>query len=164
MVQFFGKYRGTVVANVDPMLLGRVQVAVPEVLGSGRLSWAVPCMPFAGPGVGFFAVPPVGAGVWVEFEAGDPDYPILAGGMWGTGQSPAPGPPEIKVWKTDCITITLSDLPGDGGLTIEVAPPAVPAAMTLSITASGIELINGANKISLSTASVSVNDGALEVI
>ncbi|HEY7430141.1 MAG TPA: phage baseplate assembly protein V [Streptosporangiaceae bacterium] len=163
MRQFFGKYRGTVVANVDPRLRGRVQVSVPEVLGQGQLSWAEPCVPYAGQGVGLFAVPPVGATVWVEFEAGDPDYPIVSGGLWGSGQQPAPGMPEVKVLKTDCITITLSDVPGDGGLSIEVGPPAVPSVMKLTITAAGIELVNGANKISLSPASVSVNDGALEV-
>lgn len=73
------------VNNVDPMLLGRVQVSVPEVLGPGRLSWAVP---YAGDGVGFFAVPPVGAAAWVEFEAGDPDYPILAAACGAPGRAP----------------------------------------------------------------------------
>ena len=83
MTQFFGKYRGKVENNIDPMMLGRVQVSVPAVLGSGQLSWAMPCAPFAGPGVGLFTVPPVGANVWVEFEAGDPDYPIWSGCFWG---------------------------------------------------------------------------------
>ena len=49
--QFFGKYRGKAVNNVDPLKLGRLQVEAPAVLGSGRLSWALPCVPFAGPGV-----------------------------------------------------------------------------------------------------------------
>jgi hypothetical protein len=159
----FGKYRGTVVHNIDPSLLGRVQVSVPEVFGLGKLNWATPCVPYGGDQVGMFFVPPVGAAVWVEFEAGDPDYPILAGYLWGTGQPPAPGPPEIKVLKTEAISITLSDLSGGGGLTIEVGPPAVPTTMKLSITSAGIELVNGANKIALTGSSVSINDGALEV-
>ena len=29
-------------------------------------------------------VPPIGAGVWIEFEQGDPDYPIWTGGFWGS--------------------------------------------------------------------------------
>ena len=70
-------------------MLGRVQVSVPAVLGDGRLSWAMPCVPYAGSQVGFFAIPPVGANVWVEFEGGDPDYPIWSGCFWGTGEVPA---------------------------------------------------------------------------
>ena len=88
MTQFFGKYRGTVANNIDPQMMGRVQVSVPSVLGEGQLSWAMPCVPYAGSGVGFFAIPPNGANVWVEFEAGDPDYPIWSGCFWGMGEAP----------------------------------------------------------------------------
>ena len=164
-MSFYGKYRGKVENNVDPLQRGRVQVSVPAVLGDGRLSWAEPCVPFAGDRVGFFAVPPVGANVWVEFEAGDPERPILGGCFWQSGQLPAdPAVADVKVWRTGAITVTASDLPGAGGLTIEVGPPAVSVAMKISCTASGIELSIGASKIVLSAASVSVNDGALEVV
>jgi hypothetical protein len=162
---FFGKYRGVVASNVDPLLLGRVQVSVPAVLGPGQLSWAMPCSPFAGAQVGFFAIPPIGANVWVEFEAGDPDYPILAGCFWAAGEVPAsPAVPDVKVWKTKSITLTLSDVPGAGGFTLEVASPAVPGALKIVCNASGIELVNGSSSVKLSPASVSVNKGALEVI
>ncbi len=165
MTPFFGKYRGKVENNVDPMLLGRVQVSVPAVLGDGTLSWAMPCVPYAGSGVGLFAIPPVGAGVWVEFEGGDTDYPIWSGCFWGVGEVPAsPALPQMKVLKTDAITLTLSDLPGGGGLTIEVGPPAVPTPLKIVLNASGIELTNSAASVKLTPASVSVNNGALEVI
>lgn len=160
---WFGKYRGSVVNNVDPMQRGRVQVSVPAVLGDGRLSWAEACVPYAGDGVGLFAVPPVGANIWVEFEGGDPAYPILAGCFWGAGQAPGTGLPTTKVLATDGVTLTLEDLPGAGGLTIEVGSPAVSVPMTISCTSSGIELSIGAAKLVLSPSSVSVNDGALEV-
>lgn len=161
---FFGKYRGTVAGNLDPLQQGRVQVSVPAVLGDGRLSWATPCVPYAGDKVGLFAVPPVGANVWVEFEGGDPAYPILAGCFWGAGQAPGDGLPTTKILKTDGVTVTATDLPGAGGLTVDVAPPAVPVAMTIACTSAGIELRIGASKLVLSATSVSVNDGALEVI
>lgn len=165
MSMFFGKYRGTVANNIDPMQQGRVQVRCPAVLGDGRLSWAMPCSPYAGDDVGFFAVPPNGANVWVEFEAGDPDYPIWSGGFWGTGQVPAsPALPTMKVLKTDGLTLTINDLPGKGGVTLEVAPPVVATPLKISLTAAGIELSNGMANVKLSPASVSVNDGALEVI
>ena len=165
MPTFYGKYRGQVLNNIDPMLLGRVQVSVPAVFGQGSLSWAMPCAPFAGSSAGFFAVPKVGANVWVEFEGGDPDFPIYSGGFWGVGEVPAQPPvPQVHVIKTESITITMSDLPGAGGLTIEVNPPAVATPLKLVFNASGIELSNGAANIKLTPASVSVNNGALEVI
>jgi hypothetical protein len=163
-VVFHGKYRGTVANNLDPMQLGRVQVSVPAVLGDGQLSWALPCVPYAGDGVGLFAVPPVGANVWVEFEGGDPAYPILAGCFWASGQTPGSGLPTTKVLKTDGVTLTLDDLSGAGGLTIDIASPAVPVAMKIACTSSGIELSMGSQKILLSNSSVSVNNGALEVM
>ena len=162
---FFGKYRGTVANNVDPMMQGRVQVSVPAVLGDGRLAWAMPCVPYAGRGVGLFAVPPVGANVWVEFEAGNPDAPIVAGCFWDTGEAPAqPAIPHMKVLKTDGIKLQLSDVPGGGGLTIEVSPPVVTTPMKLVCDATGIALTNAKASVKLTPVSVSVNDGALEVI
>jgi hypothetical protein len=165
MSQFFGKYRGKVENNIDPLQLGRIQVSVPAVLGDGRLSWAMPCVPFAGSGVGFFAIPPVGANVWVEFEGGDPDYPIWSGCFWGVGEVPVlPALAQIKVFKTDGITLTLSDLPGVGGFTLEVNPPVVATPLKLVFNVAGIELSNGAASVKLTPISVSVNNGALEVI
>ena len=165
MSPFYGKYRGTVENNIDPLMLGRIQVSAPAVLGDTTLAWAMPCVPYAGSGVGLFLIPPVGANVWVEFEGGDPDYPIWTGCFWGVGEAPAtPAIPQMKVLKTDGITLTLSDLPGAGGLTIEVNPPVVATPLKLVFDATGIELSNGVAKIKLTPASVSVNDGALEVI
>ena len=165
MSTFFGKYRGTVANNVDPLFQGRLQVKVPSVLGDGQMSWAMPCTPYAGSQVGFFAVPPVGANVWVEFEAGDPDFPIWGGCFWGKGEVPAsPAIADKKVFKTGSVTLEFSDIPGAGGLTIEVAPPAVTSQLKIVLNSSGIELSNGSSSIKLSAASVSVNNGALEVI
>jgi uncharacterized protein involved in type VI secretion and phage assembly len=81
MTQFYGKYRGHVENNMDPMQLGRIQVLVPAVSGM-TTSWALPCTPYAAPQAGFLFLPPVGALVWIEFEAGDPDHPIWSGCFW----------------------------------------------------------------------------------
>lgn len=163
---YYGKYRGKVAANIDPLSMGRLQVDCPVVLGSGRLSWAMPSVPFAGPGVGLFLIPPTGADVWVEFEGGDPDFPIWTGCFWGKASDvPArPAVAQTKLLKTDGLTLTVNDLPGGGGVTLEVSPPVVTAPLKISLTSSGIELSNAAASIKLSTVSVSVNDGALEVI
>jgi hypothetical protein len=161
---FYGKYRGKVEQNVDPLQLGRLQVSVPAVLGSGRMSWAMPCVPYAGSQVGLFALPPLGANLWVEFEGGDPDSPIWSGCFWGPGELPLPALAQIKFLRTEGVNLTLSDLPGAGGLTIEVGPPVVPTPLTISLTASGIELSNAASSVTLSPVSVSLNNGALEVL
>jgi len=161
MTEYFGKYRGTVANNIDPMQQGRIQVSVPSVLGGGQLSWAMPCVPYAGSGVGLFLIPPVDANIWVEFEAGDPDHPIWSGCFWGIGEVPAlPAIAEMKVLKTDTCTITLNDLPGVGGVTIETM-----TGMKIVMTATGLEIDNGqGGSIKMTGPQVSVNNGGLEVI
>jgi uncharacterized protein involved in type VI secretion and phage assembly len=161
MTQFYGKYRGTVANNLDPMQQGRIQVRVPAVLGEGQMSWAMPCAPYAGSGVGFFAIPPVGANIWVEFEGGDPDYPIWSGCFWGTGEVPAtPAVAEMKVFKTDSCTITLNDLPGVGGVTIETV-----SGMKIVLSTTGLEIDNGqGGSIKMTGPQVSVNNGGLDVV
>ena len=158
---YFGKYRGKVVNNIDPMQSGRIQVSVPSVLGEGRMSWAMPCAPYGGAGVGMFTIPPIDANVWVEFEEGNTDYPIWSGCFWGTGECPAsPALAEMKVLKTDAATITINDLPGVGGIKIETT-----TGMKIEINAMGIEINNGQGaSIKLNGPKVSLNDQALEVI
>ncbi len=165
MPNYFGKYRGKVENNLDPMMLGRVQVSVPAVLGEGSLSWAMPCVPYAGSGVGFFMIPPVDANVWVEFEGGDIDYPIWSGCFWGIGEVPAtPAVPQMKVIKLDSITLTLSELPGIGGVTLEVSPPSVGLPLKMTFDVNGIKLEAGPlGTVELTPAGVKVNSGALEV-
>lgn len=160
MTDFFGKYRGTVVNNTDPLQQGRIQVSVPSVLGDGQLSWAMPCVPYAGEGVGFFAIPPLGANIWVEFEGGNPEYPIWSGCFWGTGEVPAmPAIPFKKVLKTDTATITLDDTPGAGGITVETL-----SGMKIVFNVTGIEINNAqGSTMTFTGPQVSVNNGALEV-
>jgi uncharacterized protein involved in type VI secretion and phage assembly len=158
--RFYGKYRGKVTDNMDPLMQGRIRAKVPAVFGEEETGWALPCSPYAGSGVGFFFVPPVDSNVWIEFEGGDGDYPIWTGGFWGTGETPAmPGLPSTKIIKTDTATIKLDDLPGAGGITIETT-----TGLKIVMNVAGIELSNGAASVKLTPASVSVNNGALEVI
>jgi uncharacterized protein involved in type VI secretion and phage assembly len=158
---FYGKFRGVVTDNRDPLMLGRVRARVQDVLGDNDSGWALPSLPYAGNGVGLFLVPPVDASVWIEFEHGDPDYPIWTGCFWSQGELPAtPAVAEMKVLKTDAGTITINDLPGVGGITIETN-----AGMKIVINMQGIEINDGiGGKIKLIGPQVSINDGALEVI
>lgn len=113
--RFYGKYRGTVTDNNDPLKLGRIQALVPEVLGTMPTGWASPCTPFSGTMAGFFAIPLTGAGVWIEFEAGDPSRPIWVGGYWATGRVPtapqqAVPAPTTKLLRSDLnLVIALDD-------------------------------------------------------
>ena len=159
--RYFGKYRGIVTDNTDPLMQGRIRAQIPSVLGDEQTGWALPCSPYGGDGVGFFFIPPVGANVWIEFENGDLDFPIWVGCFWNTGKVPSSsGLPIMKVIKTDNTTITFDDTPGVGGITIETQN-----GLKIKMDVSGIELNNnGTMTIKLTPASVSVNDGALEVI
>jgi Type VI secretion system/phage-baseplate injector OB domain len=82
--RYWGKYRGMVIDNADPELRGRIMAVVTSVQGLTPLTWAMPCVPFAGLQAGIYAVPPVGSKVWIEFEHGDPNLPIWVGGFWGS--------------------------------------------------------------------------------
>jgi Type VI secretion system/phage-baseplate injector OB domain len=146
MEKFFGKYRGQVANNQDPLHLGRIQVKVPAIFGDGRNSWAMPCTPYAGVDVGFFAIPPVGTNVWVEFEEGDPDYPIWSGCFWGEDELPKNAkvaePEKVQVFRVKGITFTLSNLGDHKGLTIEVENPVVERPLKMVFNADGIEINN----------------------
>jgi uncharacterized protein involved in type VI secretion and phage assembly len=168
--RFFGKYRGTVVANVDPENLGRLMVSVPAVLGDVPSSWAVPCTPLAGPtgpAMGVYFVPPVGAGVWVEFEQGEPGRPIWVGCRWGSSSDiPSQamigllGSPSLILQSLGQNSLTISDAPGPaGGITLKTATGAM-----ISISDTGIIITNGQGAtINLVGPTVNVNSGALTV-
>ena len=157
---FYGKFRGVVSDNRDPLMLGRIRAKVQDVFGENESGWALPALPYAGDGVGLFLIPPTDASVWIEFEHGDPEYPIWSGCFWAQGEVPAsPAVAEMKVLKTKVATITLNDLPVAGGITIETS-----AGMKIVINTTGIEINNGQNaSIKLMGPQVSINGGALEV-
>jgi uncharacterized protein involved in type VI secretion and phage assembly len=166
--RFYGKYRGTVLNNVDPMQQGRILAVVPDVTGPLPSSWAMPCLPLAGINTGIFTVPPIGAGVWVEFEKGDPDYPVWVGGFWGsTAELPVMSravPPAISgitLQTTLKNGIVISDVPGPtGGILIQTTTGAM-----ISVSDTGIVISNGKGAIiNMTGPTVDINVGALTVI
>lgn len=166
--QFFGKYRGTVANNVDPMQMGRLQAIVPDVAGSIPTSWALPCLPMTGIQAGVFVVPAIGAAVWIEFEQGNPDYPIWTGGFWGSAaEVPAlalatpPALQSIVLQTMGQNTLMISDTPGPtGGFLLKTATGAM-----IAINDVGITISNGKGAtIVLAGPSVTINQGALAVI
>ncbi len=165
---YLGKYRGVVLNNVDPLQQGRLQLQVPDVAGLMPSSWAMPCVPLAGMNTGMFALPVIGSGVWVEFEQGDPDYPIWVGCFWGSAaEVPAlshmvpPAVPGITLQTPLKNGIVISDVPGPtGGIQIQTATGAM-----ISVTDVGIVISNGKGAvINLTGPTVDINAGALTVI
>lgn len=166
--KYYGKYRGTVLINVDPMQMGRIQASVPDVGEALPSSWAMPCVPITGRSAGTWMVPQVGATVWIEFEQGDSDYPIWSGGFWGSASDvPSqalagnPANPSIVLQTTLQNMIVISDLPGPtGGIMLK----ATSGAMIL-INDAGITISNGQGaEIAMSGPNVTINKGALKVM
>jgi uncharacterized protein involved in type VI secretion and phage assembly len=166
-VRYLGKYRGTVASNIDPLQQGRLLVQVPDVLADDPCIWALPALPGASPEAGLFALPPINAKVWVEFEQGDPQYAVWVGCFPGSTADlpamaaavPAPACP-IILQTTGQNVVALSDLPGaSGGVMLRSKTGAF-----VSVSDTGIVLNNGRGAIiTLAGASVTVNAGALVV-
>ncbi len=169
---YLGKYRGTVLNNIDPELRGRLMCMVPDVYGLVPSTWCEACTPLAGPTgppMGVHFLPPIGAGVWVEFEQGDPDYPVWVGCRWGSSADlPAlakaglPVSPSIVLQTAGQNLVVISDLPGPaGGIMIQSG------ASVISINQTGISIT--APKIDISAATINItgitdiNQGALKV-
>lgn len=170
--RFLGKYRATVVDNDDPDQRGRLTLSIPDVIGSSTSTWAEACVPLAGPtgpSMGVYMVPPIGAGVWAEFEQGDLNYPIWVGCRWGSQDDvPSsategnPADPNIVIQSLSQHSIVISDTaPSEttGGIIIQSA-----AGAQIVVNDSGIYITNGKGaSITLIDDVVNVNDGALQV-
>jgi len=181
--KYYGKYRGTVINNVDPEFRARLMIMVPDVLGLVPSTWAEACAPLAGPTgppMGVHMVPPIGAGVWVEFEQGNPDYPIWTGCRFGAptdvplqAKLGIPADPNIVIQSLLQHAIIISDSPPSPPP--PALPPAVPppggitlrSATGASIVVSdvGIFISNGKGAtIMMVGPTVTINNGALVVI
>lgn len=87
---WYGMYRGIVESIDDPDRLDRVLVRVWAVHGDDRTT-PTSSLPWAeieedgggGYDYGSFDPPPVGSGVWIQFEEGHKDYPVITGTFRG---------------------------------------------------------------------------------
>lgn len=158
--RFFGKYRGLVVDDADPEMLGRLKIQVPSVLGADVVTgWALPCLPYGGDvNQGMLFIPEVGAGVWVEFEEGDLEFPIWVGTFWskpdgeselpkpndadGTEQDSVQDPPTRKIFKTKAgHTLQFEDAEGEEMILLNDAVN----QHVLAMNQDGITLSDGTN-------------------
>ena len=168
----WGKYSGTVADNSDPQQMGRLQVRCDAILGSAVV-WAMPCVPYAGKGVGMHFLPPKEAGVWVEFEGGDVSRPIWTGCYWAKGDLPSQASSaDIKLIVTDKATVEIDD--GAGEITISNQDGSsvtwnsnvetAAASSRHTVGAQGVVSESGGAKVQVGPASVSLNDGAFSVL
>ncbi len=169
---YFGKYRATVVNNVDPDQRGRLMLNIPDALGEIPSSWAEPCVPLAGPTgppMGVYFVPPIGAGVWAEFEHGDPNLPIWAGCRFGSqADVPSaasmgnPADPNLVIQSLLQHSLVISDMPptpATGGIILQSTTGAM-----IVVNDSGIYINNGKGAtVELIGPSVMINKTALVV-
>jgi len=180
---YWGKYRGTVSDAADPMRQGRVKAKVPDVLGDRESGWAMPCVPVGGAQTGFFGVPRQGAGVWIEFEHGNPDYPVWTG-CWRGSAAEFPGDllaaaepqKSLMLITQGGHELLLDDTPGTGGITLKTS-----GGQKITLKSTGVEIADGSGakivmdpsgitidngkggKVEMQALKVSVNSGALEV-
>lgn len=169
--KFYGKYRGTVVLNVDPEMRGRITCLVPDVLGPSPSTWCEVCTPLAGPTgppMGVYMVPPIGAGVWVEFENGDPNAPIWTGCRFETGNPPPlalagnPADPNICIQSLLQHVLIISDMPptpATGGIILKSTTGAM-----IVVNDSGIYISNGKGAtMTMVGPTINFNLGALTI-
>jgi len=165
--QYFGKYRGMVMNNIDPMQMGRLLVQVPDVTTLLPSSWAMPCFPATGKQMGFWSIPQIGTGVWVEFEQGDVDHPIWSGCWYGSAADVpalalATQPPlsSFFLQTSTQVTFQLSDLPGPaGGILMKTLTGAM-----IMVNDVGITISNGKGaSIVMVGPTVTINAGAMVV-
>jgi uncharacterized protein involved in type VI secretion and phage assembly len=166
--KYYGKYRGMVLNNIDPMQIGRLMIQVPDIGGLIPSSWAMPCFPISGKQMGAYMIPQIGAGVWVEFEQGNIDYPIWSGCWYGSAaEVPAlalagnPASPNIVLQTGLQNSIVISDLPGPtGGIMLKSTTGA-----TLIVNDTGIYIQNGKGAMmTMIGPTVTINNGAFVVI
>lgn len=162
--RFYGKYRGRVVDNLDPSGIGRLRVSVPAVMGKQSI-WAMPCVPYAGKDAGFFAMPDRDVPVWVEFEAGDPSYPIWVGCFWRPGDlNKTDAIPTKKFFRTNKSNYEVNDLTGSieisnaTGSRVDIDPTKV------RIKSSRIWCLAGKSSTNLTPLAFDVNNGAFTVV
>lgn len=156
--RFYGKYRGVVTDNADPDSLGRIRAKVPAVLHDVESPWALPCVPYAGANQGLYTLPEVDAGVWIEFEGGDPALPIWSGCWWSDGELPknesgSDAKPERRILRSntglmvalddEAHKISISDENASNVITVEVdaGKVRIQATSKVVVEAPQIELV-----------------------
>jgi len=167
-----GLYRATVAINVDPEFRGRLILTIPDVLSFVPSTWAEPCAALAGPTgppMGVYMVPPIGAGVWVMFEQGDPNRPVWIGCRFDMSANVPtlalagnPADPNICIQSLLQHMVMISDMPPSpvtGGIILKSTTGAM-----IVVNDSGIYISNGKGAMmTMVGPTIDFNVGALTI-
>lgn len=183
--RWYGVFPAQVTDIKDPDGQGRVRICLPWAPdgGSARYeAWARLGTLMAGNNRGSWFIPDVGDEVLVAFQAGDPRWPFVLGGLWNGRDAPpesmdGSGDNERKVIRSrNGVKITLDDTDGrerftvetPGGQSVELrdGPGVVEIkdsnGNTVKLDPSGITL-TAAAKVTVSAAQVEVTAGQVTV-
>jgi uncharacterized protein involved in type VI secretion and phage assembly len=155
--RYYGKYRGIVTDVADPDNNGRIMAMVPSVAGETAIGWALPAFGFAGDGHGQVMLPEVGSMVWIEFEAGNLDYPIWTGGFFLPGQRPTPDGNAVRVIVSRNQHQLVLDDDADEVIVKHNGGPEI------KLTGTAITLTVGACTLEIGLAAITLNNGIIKV-
>ena len=119
--------------------------------------------------MGVYFVPPMGAGVWVQFEQGEASKPIWIGCRWG---SPADSPPMAKASLPVSPNIVLQTIGQNMLMVSDLPPTPVTGGIVLKsltgamivVNDTGIYMQNGKGaSVMLVGPTVNINMGALTI-
>lgn len=165
--RFYGVYPAVVTDISDPDQLGRVKVRLPWAADPEQEryeAWARLATLMGGNQRGSWFIPDVGDEVLVSFQAGDPRFPYVLGGLWNGSDAPpetmdGAGKNAKKVLcSRNGVKVTLDDTDGQETLTLET-----PGGQKLTLKdgpgSVKIEDSNG-NSIKLESSGITITAGA----
>lgn len=98
---FYSAYRGSVIANDDPMNIGRLKIKCPAIYGDDEFGdWVIPKGVPAGLGAGIFWLPNAQDPIYISCEAGDPSHPLWEYGWWLKDKTPSGAEPKVYSFVT----------------------------------------------------------------
>lgn len=159
-----GKLRGEITDRVDPNKRGRLRVKVRNITDDKGI-WAEPCVPYAGDGIGLFALPPEGTGVWVECLDGRIDRLVYCGFFWKDGELDAQDyDPERVHFETASLRIDIKDSDDEIRIEIKSGGAITIKSGEITLEANSVTLDASGNKVVLDSAAFDVKNAALKVV
>ena len=124
----------------------------------------MPCAPYAGDALGFFAIPPVGTSVWCEFEGGEINQPIWSGCFWKDGElDDADAKESVFFLKTPGITLRVDNDSGEVVIESSAGAKITLSQDGITLEATKIDLSANGGAASLSASGFDAMNGALTV-
>jgi len=144
-----GVTTGIVSANTDPDQLGRVKLRLPWRADDFETGWVRIAVPMGGPDHGIYFLPDIGDEVLVAFDRDDIRYPYVLGALWSRADKPpeknADGKNEVRLIKTPGgHLLKFVDRENEDVILIQLRD-----GKKVEIKSEGIEIDDGANKITL---------------